>query len=91
MLDGASSIPPQGDKPIDPSQMQSVNQQKKPITPLQGAITPLQEGGKEYLGMNFTKTQYAKFLSNMINMMIRQMKSDNDRMVDAIRKLGQDD
>jgi hypothetical protein len=80
-MSDASGIPPQGDKPIDPSHMQ-------PIEPLKKKpVTPLQEGDKQFLGMSFTKMQYAKFLSNMINMMIRQIKSDNDKMMKALRDL----
>ncbi|NGX56456.1 MAG: hypothetical protein K1060chlam5_00699 [Candidatus Anoxychlamydiales bacterium] len=81
MSDGSSSIPPQGDKPIDPSHMQPIEPPKKK------PITPIDEGEKKFLGMNFTKMQYAKFLSNLINTMLQQMKKENERMMAALRKL----
>lgn len=81
MSDGASGVPPHGEKPIDPSHMQPIEPPKKE------PVAPLKKGGKEMLGMTFSKAQYAKFLSNMINTMLRQMKKDNEKMMKALRDL----
>ena len=84
--DGASSIPPQG--PDDPNKPQPLQpSQKNKEQPL----TPSDDGSKMVLGMSFTNEQYAKFLSQMINGMMDQMKTESANMVKALKKLNPDD
>ncbi len=92
MLFDASSIPPTGgsDKPHKPEPLQNPKSDplQNPKSVPEQSISDI--AGHRYLGMNFTKRQWAKFLANMMNMMMTQMKRDNEHMLKAIRKLKED-
>ena len=83
LTDGPSSIPPQGPK--------GSNEPLEPVEPNNQAPMEPVEQGKQMLGMNFTQAQYAKFLSQMMSLMMNQIKENNDRMLQAIRKLKDQD
>jgi len=83
MTDGPSSIPPQGPKephkPLPGGKKEDINAPK------------YSSEGVEYMGMSFTKLQWSKFLASMMNTMMSQMKSENTRMLKAIKKFKDQD
>ena len=88
MSDTPSIPPPGGQKPkpdITPPKTKPKNVKPLP-KPLSG------DGSLEYMGFQFSsekdlETFRAKFLANMMNTMMAQMKSENDRMLKALKKL----
>lgn len=93
MLDGSGAIPPGGgkpEKPLEPNGMRPIDK-NKPAPIDENKPSPLRPGTKRFLGMNFTQQEYAKFLSNILNTMMSQIKSENERMLKAIRKLRDND
>ncbi|MBN2479340.1 MAG: hypothetical protein JXA94_03850 [Parachlamydiales bacterium] len=80
--DGPSGIPPQGSPKPGPSPEPISNPDKAPMQPIQG--------DHEILGMQFSEKEWAKFLSNMMNMMMTQIKHENEQMLDALKKLKDD-
>ena len=82
MTSGASNIPP--DKPG----FDNIQPTPKPLKkPDQEQMQNISEGMHQFAGMNFTKQQWARFLTQMMSMMMSQIKADNDRMIAAIKKL----
>ncbi len=83
MSDISSIPPPEGDKP----------KIQKPIKPKKMQPQPLYEDGSlEYMGFQFSsekdlETFRTKFLTNMANIMMAQIKSENERMLKALKKL----
>jgi len=83
------SVPPAGGgkpKPdVPPPKVKPKNLQPQPES-LSG------DGSLEYMGFQFSsekdlETFRTKFLANMVNIMMAQIKSENDKMLQAIKKL----
>lgn len=88
MSDTPSVPPPGGQKPkpdIPKPKVKPKNIEPKPES-LSG------DGSLEYLGFQFSsekdlETFRTEFLANMMNMMLAQMKTEQDNMLKAIKKL----
>ncbi|NGX63219.1 MAG: hypothetical protein KR126chlam6_00627 [Candidatus Anoxychlamydiales bacterium] len=86
MSDSTSGIPPSGaDKP-KPDKMQPIKPKPQDLVP------PGQDDDYEYMGFTFAnKKDYDtfkyKFLSNMANLMMAQIRSDNENMIKALKKM----
>ncbi len=80
MTEGSTNIPPPDNagKPNKPEPIQPP--QKEPLV-------PLEEGGREYLGMYFTKAQWNKFMAQLMQNALNQVKQDSARMTKALKKL----
>jgi len=87
--DGPSGIPPSGGQNPKPEDLQKAQQKKTDTTPAQA---PQDDGGYHYLGYSFNSYKAywmfkSKFLSQMANTMLQEIKHNNDRMIQALRKM----
>jgi len=84
-----TDIPPVGPTSSDESKKHQELEKIKGEKPTQG------EEENVYLGFTFnSKASYlqfkTKFLANMANLMIRQIKKENDQMLKALKKMRED-
>ncbi|MFA6118470.1 MAG: hypothetical protein WCT85_03805 [Parachlamydiales bacterium] len=86
MSQSPSGIPPAGHGPKPEGYVPPANETK---------IPPQESEGLSYLNFTFTDEKSylefkGKFLANMVNEMVRQIKSESERMVAALKKLRED-
>lgn len=86
------SAPPPGGKPPKPLPIDK-SKKAKNVEPLPKDLSG--DGQFEYLGFSFTsqkayETFKYKFLAQMANMMIQQIKRENDQMIKALKKMRED-
>jgi len=89
MVDMPSSVPPPGGKKPKPD-IPPPKVKPKDIQPNPQSLSG--DASLEYMGFQFSsekdlETFRAKFLANMANSMMAQMKSENERMLKALKKL----
>lgn len=87
MGDMPSQVPPPGGKK---PQMQPPKIKPKKIVPKPEKLSG--DGSLEYMGFHFSsekdlETFRGKFLANMVNIMMAQIKREQDQMVKALKKL----
>ena len=87
MSHSPSGIPPAGPGPKPEGYVPPPSAETK--------STPKESEGLSYLNFTFTDERSylefkGKFLANMVNEMIRQIKSESERMVAALKKIRED-